>query len=445
MNVEVSEIGPCRRQVVIDVDKDVIEERVRADVREFKKSRPIPGFRPGKTPDSVIRRRFGKQIRAGVLRDLIPEVWESALRDNELIPLSQPEMEPIDDETEGALKISGTVDIRPQVELGDFDKLVATRRVRPVTDEDVERRLDIMRQQRAVETTVERPAQNGDVVVATLQKVDEAGIVIIGEEEDERRWELAGLGSMSPELDEGVVGMEIGENRVVAYHYRDDFYDKNRAGQDDRSRVTLKEVIERDVPELDEEFVKDVGDYETVSDLQEAVRADMEANLRAASSGEVYTQIREQIGGLYDFDVPDSLVERMIHGMFHEHERAQASDDEHDHGEDEHDHNSEEHEAALEAFTTENRDEAVRRVRAMLALDMIGDQANLQIEEEHVRQRIAMMAAQYQTSPDQMAQYLVNSGRMGSVQAEMRDQLVLQFLEEKASIEEVEISEDEEE
>ena len=445
MNVEVSEIGPCRRQVVIDVDKDVIEERVRADVREFKKSRPIPGFRPGKTPDSVIRRRFGKQIRAGVLRDLIPEVWESALRDNELIPLSQPEMEPIDDETEGALKISGTVDIRPQVELGDFDKLVATRRVRPVMDEDVERRLDIMRQQRAVETTVERPAQNGDVVVATLQKVDEAGIVIIGEEEDERRWELAGLGSMSPELDEGVVGMEVGENRVVAYHYRDDFYDKNRAGQDDRSRVTLKEVIERDVPELDEEFVKDVGDYETVSDLQEAVRADMEANLRAASSSEVYTQIREQIGGLYDFDVPDSLVERMIHGMFHEHERAQANDDEHEHGEDEPDHNSEEHEAALEAFTTENRDEAIRRVRAMLALDMIGDQANLQIEEEHVRQRIAMMAAQYQTSPDQMAQYLVNSGRMGSVQAEMRDQLVLQFLEEKASIEEVEISEDEEE
>ena len=441
MKVDVTEIGPCRRKVTVEIEPEMIEERIKDKVREYRRTRSIPGFRPGRATEGIIRQRFGKEIRSSVLRDLIPDVWTDALRENNLVPMSQPDMEPMDPEEGGGLKIVGSVDIRPQVDIDGYSGLKAKRTVRPVADEDVDRQLEMIRQQRADEVAVERSAAKGDIVVGTVQKVDENGVVIIGEEAKERRWELGGIGSLSHDLDEQLIGINAGETRTISFTYREDLYDENRAGKQDRGNVTIKEIYERDVPELDDEFAKDLGDFQTVDDLRKAIREDLEARSRAASSREVQAQLREQIEGKYDFDVPESLVERMIHGMFHEHEQAK----EHEKGEegDEHEHShteegTEEHDAALAAFTEEHREEALKRVRAMLALDLIAEKENLEVSDDQVRQRVAMMAAQYRMAPDQMMQYLANSGRLGSIRAEMLDQAVLRLLEEKADIEEVE-------
>lgn len=439
MKVDVTEIGPCRRKVAVEIEPEMIEERIKETVREYRRTRTIPGFRPGRATAGIIRQRFGKEIRARVLQDLIPDAWAEALRENNIVPITQPEMEPMEPETGDGLKIVGAVDIRPQVDIDGYRGLKATRTVRKVTDEDVDRHIEMIRQQRADEVSVERPAEKGDIVVGSIQKVDENGIVIIGEEAQNRRWELGGVGSLSYSLDEQLIGINAGESRTLTYTYRDDLYDEERAGKEDHGNVTINEIYERDVPELDDEFAKDLGDFENVDALRDAVREDLEARTRAVSSREVQMQLREQIEELYDFDVPESLVERMIHGMFHEHERENppAEGDEHDHEEE----SQEAHDAALAEFSEEHRDEAVKRVRAMLALDLIAEKENIDVSDDQVRQRVAMMAAQYRMPADQMMQYLANSGRLGSIRAEILDQAVLDLLEEQAEIEEVEAEE----
>jgi trigger factor len=444
MNVEVTEIGPCRREVVIEIDAAAIEELVSEQVGEYRRTRAVPGFRPGRATAGIIRRKFGKQIRADVLRDMVPQAWSDALTENDLVPLNQPEMDSIDDEDDGGLKIAGKVDIKPQVELEDYKGMKATRRVRPVGDEDVDRQLSMIREQRASETAAERPAESGDIVVVATQTVDETGVIIIGEKEDTRRWEIGGVGSLSTDLDEQMIGMEVGETRTIAYNYREDIYDKELAGNADRANITLNELFIREVPELDDEFAKDVGDFETVDDLKKAVRDDIEARMRGMSSQDVQAQLREQLGPKYDFEVPESLVERVLSGMFHEQEQAHSQEEGHEEGHEHPEEGSEEHNKALEAFSSEHRDEALVRVRIMLALDIIGEQENIEVAEEQVRQRVAMMASQYRMPPEQMMQYLVNSGRVSNIHAELRDQQVLQLLEDNAEIEEVEITDDSE-
>jgi len=420
MKVEVTETGPCRRRVAIEIEPEVVEDRIAEQVRKYRRTRSIPGFRQGRATESLIRARFGKQIRASVLQDLIPEMWNQAMEEQKLEPVDRPALDKLEGEPGHPLRIAGEVEVKPAIEVKDYKGIRATREIRKITDEDVERQIEHLREERADEAPVDRPAQSGDVLVATVQTLDPTGVPIIGRRDENRRWQLGGLGSVSADMDEQLVGIAKGETRAFLFHYREDFFDAARAGKEDRASVTVQEVYERQVPPLNDEFAKDLGDFATTEDLRKAIREDLERQARQFARAGVHEQLRDRVVQRNQFDVPESLVERLLDGLFRDHERQG-------------------HEHDREEFFSEHRVEATNRVRGVLALERIAKQESIAVSNEQVDEGIAQMAARMRMTADELRRAMAKSARYESLRSEMLDDAVLAFLEEQADIEEVEI------
>ncbi|HOT35290.1 MAG TPA: trigger factor [Candidatus Latescibacteria bacterium] len=417
MKLEVTETAPCSRRINIEVEPDAIEERITSTVKEYRRTRTIPGFRPGKATDSVIRRWFGKDIRAQVIRDLMEESWQKALEENKLQPVDQAQIDSVNAEPGEPLRFSGTVEVKPQFDVQDYKGLPAIRPVHTVTEEDVTRQVNFLRERRATETPVERPAQNGDVVVIDLQKLDETGVPLIGQKQDNLRWVLGGTGSVSKDLDEQIVGMAQGDTRNVTFHYREDFYDPNRAGKEEKASITLKEVRERIVPEITEDFLKELGEYATENDLRKDLEADIKRRLDALAKQQVHVGLKSALVERNQIEVPETLVQRLLTRMFQQHKQQG-----HEHDENE--------------FRAEHREDALREVRASLLLERIAAQESIVVPDEDVDARIARMAASMGTSVRNLRDYMINNGQYEQIRYELQEEAVLNFLEEQAAIEE---------
>jgi len=423
MRFEVTETGVCRRRIAIEVEPEVVEGRIAELVREYRRTRTVPGFRPGKATDSLIRRRYGGQIRSEVLRALIPEVWNQALDEHKLRPVDEPQLEPVDSKPGEALKITGEVDVRPQVDVRDYKGIAVTREVHKITDEQVKQHIELIRHQHADEVPVDRPAQKGDMVVATIQHLDRTGVPLVGKREEGRRWELGGIGALSRDMDEQLVGIAKGERRTPVFHYRDDLHDEPRRGQEDRAWVTVTDIHERHLPELDEKFLKELGEFKTVDDLHKAIREDLEHRARIVARRQVHEQLRDHVIRENQFEVPGSLVERALANMLAEHRERGDDHDE-------------------QQFREEHRADAVKGVRGVLALERIAEQENITISDQEVDERVAAMAAGMRVDGDGLRRYMTGTGRYESLRSELLVGKALDYLEEQAKVKEVTVESD---
>jgi trigger factor len=415
MKLEVTETTPCSRRIEIEVEPELIEERISTTVKEFRKTRTIPGFRPGKATDSVIRRWFGKDIRAQVIQNLIEETWRKALEDNDLEPVDQAQLDDIKAEPGTALQFSGTVEVKPKFDVENYKGIEVTRDIYSLTDEEVDRQIAYIRESKAKETPVDRPAQTGDVVVVDLQKLDESGLPLVGQKQDARRWLLGGMGSVSTDLDEQIAGMTAGETRTITFHYRADFYDTKRAGTEEKTSVSLKEVHERIVPEMTPEFLKELGEYATEDDLRKDVQADLTRRYESVARQQVRTQLKDRLVQTNLIEVPDALVQRLLGRMLEQHKRQG-----HQHEESE--------------FREEHAAEATNEVRATLILERVAQIENISVTDEDVDGRVTQMAASMGTSVRNLRDYMTNSGRYEQLRFEMQEEAVLGFLEENAKV-----------
>ncbi len=413
MNVDVTETATCRRKVEITIEPDQIEENVKEKVREYRKTKPLKGFRPGRVPERVIRSRFGKEIREDVLRRLHYEGLLKALEDNDLELLSDPSLEESGGEG-NAVVFSGEIDVKPQVEITDYKDLSEQRELRKTTDEQIDRQVEMVRERHADEVPVERPVQANDVVVVSMAEVDPTGVPILGEEERERRWQVGGMGSPGDQFDEQLTGMIAGGSTVVVV----DDEDTQR-----HMKVTLKEIYERQLPELDEEFLKDLGDFEKVEDLKDTIRSEMESQAEAEANHVLRHKLMDQVVDTNEFDVPEPLVERHLQSIV---ERQKQQDPD----------------ADDEAIKAEHRDEAMKSVRAALIVERIAKQEDLVVSDERLSERVARMALGYRIPPDQFYGYLQQSGRLESIRSDLLEDVVLEFLQENAKIKDVEKNDD---
>jgi trigger factor len=420
MNVQVTEESTCLRTIELEIEAEDIEAGISERVKEFRRTRVLPGFRQGRVPEVVIRKRFGKDIREEVIGKMKYEGLGKALDDNDLEIVSDPDIDEQQNEPGKAFILVAKVEVKPHVELVDYKGLKVVREKTPVSDEDVDARLEMIREQRADEVNVEdRPVGDDDTVVVILTEVDPSGLPIIGVEEKERRWQIGGYTSFSEELDGQVKGMSVGDEKTVVYKETDPESSEERGIT---AKAVVQSIIERQVPELDEEFIKDLGDYETVDDFRTAVREDMEAHADATADRGMITKLREQIVEANEFDVPESMLERYLDRLVENEKRQQQDADE-------------------AALREEKKDEAVKEIRGSLALEIIAKNEELTIDDERVNQRIAMMASGYRMPPDALRGYLEESGRIAGIRSDVLEEVVMEFVKDAAEVEEVELEE----
>ena len=433
VKTNVIEKGEWERELEVEVSAERMQREITSAFRSYQKRLEIPGFRKGKVPLRVIEQRYGDSIRHNVINDLLPTLMQEAAQGAGIVPAATPKITKIDHESGEALTFTAAMDIWPQIEVDNYENLPLTRMVHEVADEEIDQQLEELRARQATERSVERPLERGDVLIADLQRLDEGGLPIIGEKFDERYFIIGSEDAPSPEFDEQLIGIEPGGERRAEFTYRQDLANEELAGQHRSFSVTAKEIRERAVPELDDEFARDVGEqFESLDDLREHLREQIGERWKYLSQQKERADLIDELIKGNSFDLPGSLIESYIENMREEMEARRGHGD-HDHDHAEHDHSDHDHDHDDKPeVSEEERTAAVRRLKTYLLMEGLRKKLDLQVSKEEEDGFFQKRADQMGAKADE----LKRSARAEDLRRELVDDKIFEYLCERADIEE---------
>ena len=429
MRVTVSESDTWRRTLEVEVPDDDVRRRFESAYKNYSKSLNLPGFRKGKIPVNLVKKRFGKAIQGEVLQEVIQEYYREASRSEGLTPISEATIEDVNYEEGQPLKFTASVDVKPEIVVQDYRGMKTTRPVFEVADADVEEQLQRVREQYATEQEVDRPAELGDVIVADLQELDENGLPIIGRKQEERPFHIGGRNA-DHDLDNQLVGISTGETRQVRLTHTGETEHEAHAegaqhqeGREIRMMFSAREIRERTLPEPDDEFARDQGQFESLDEFKAQIRTDLRAQADFASRRYLESHIVDELIRKNAFDLPETMIENALDTLVENHKKEHEG---HDHDIDE------------EAFRRESREGTIRGLKRHLLLEAIQKQEDLVVEAADVDRQLDVMSRQYNTEREQLRQILKRSDQIERIESNLLTEKTFDFLIEHAEVENVE-------
>lgn len=394
-------------QVTVPVDR--IQQAETKAVRHYSKQARLPGFRQGKAPEAVVRRRFGDAIRQSVLEQLIRESWDEALKAQELKPIAEPHIHDLKYEVGQPLEFEFHVEVRPDVRLGKTGGFTVQRTVKPVGTEDVEEKLRDLQERKASWLPVagEKPAP-GQMVQVEVAPI-EGGVPGASQPYNM----VLGEGRAIPEVEERVMQLLPGETVDTDVRFPDDFPDESRRGQSRTVRITLHEVKRQELPALDDTFAREVGDFETLDALRTALRADLEQEATSQADAGVRQELLQQIFAANDVPAPPSLVDRLIKGYMEAYSIPAEQ---------------------FETFGREFRPVAEQQVRRELVLDTVVEAQGLAATEADVDARIQQLAAGRNLPAGQLYAQLEKAGRLRDLERSLTEEKAFGWLLQQSTV-----------
>ncbi|HEV8598296.1 MAG TPA: trigger factor [Gemmatimonadales bacterium] len=396
-------------RVTIPVER--VREAEDKAVRQYAKRARLPGFRQGKAPDAVVRRRFSNEIRQWVIEEVIREGWEEAKTAESLRPIADPSVRNLKFEEGQPVEFELLVEVRPEPKLERLGGFTLTRSPAAVTDTMVTEQLGRLREQRATWLPVEgeKPAP-GQMVRVEVAPIEE------GEVKEAQPYSLVlGDGQAIPALEEKIMTLLPGETLDTEVRFPDDHPDPERRGKARTVRVTLHEVKRQELPPLDDSFAREVGDFETLDALTAAVREDLRAAAERDADAAVREQLVAELVSANQVEAPPSMVDRMLHGLLHAYEVP--------------------HEKA-EAFYQEFRPIAVAQVRRELVLSTVAEREGLKPSEAELDARIARIAEQRKSTPAQVYASLEQAKRLPELERSLTEEKVFAWLLSQSTVSE---------
>jgi trigger factor len=399
--VSIEDIGSCQKKVKVEVPAQAVEAETARVTKEFSRRARIPGFRKGKVPADLVKRRFNEDIEREVMERLLPRYWRQAEAESSLSPLLPPELGEVDVQEGSDLTFTAIVDLRPQIELGnlgDFD--LPEPSVEP-TEEEVEESLGDLRRSVAEWKDTDRSAARGDLVVAEVRQLDPVDDEASGrpttfEIGDPRIWE---------ELTAAVTGLSAGQEAR--------FERVALAGAEVEKKsysVAVERVRERDLPPLEDSFAAKVGEFESLA----ALRAEISARLVGGKTRERYrlreTALLDQLCERHPIELPKRLVGHEVERLLSEYAAGLANQ-----GVD-----LDRAEIDWRRLADEVRPRAEKNVRARLILDSVGEEKGIELRDEELEGALAKMAQEQRTSSGALRRDLDRAGKLG----ELRQQLL---------------------
>lgn len=423
MKTNVIETGEWERELEVEIPADRIDAAVANATKKYRKQLEIPGFRKGKVPIRLVEARYGTSIRESVISDLLPALMSEAAEEAGLVLAATPKITKLEHEPGQPLSFTVSMDIWPKVAVDAVEGLRLTKLIHEVSDEEIEGQLKELHGRHATERPAERPLVKGDVLIADLQRIDEAGIPIVGEKFEERYFLIGDENAASPEFDESVLGISAGDVRKVQFSYRSDLENRELAGKTERFEVTSKEVRERTLPKLDDEFAKDVGDqFQTLDELRDHIRSQIEGRWKYISRQSARGELMDGLIRANSFSLPDSLVDNYMDAAKRdrEEERAKHAGHDHDHGEDD------------DEASDQKRSDAVRRLKSHLIMEALRKKLSLGVSDDEFEVFMGKRAGEMGVRIEE----LKRSPRLADLRLELEDDKIFEYLAERADIEE---------
>lgn len=404
------EAGPCRVKVTIEVPAPAVEAEIGRVVKDYRKHAQLPGFRKGKVPAKVIERRFKDQIKEEVAERLLPRYWQQAQAEKDLDPLLPPTLEEMKMEEGEPMTVVAMVETRPEIALGNIDSFDLPEEGISITDDEIDERLEDMRRQFGRWNVVEREAGQGDLVVGTVRSLDESD-----DEETEARPLHFEIGRTDDEeLSLALTGKTAGTTfeHVSKRGQGEDAYEQ-------RQEIEIREIKEQELPDLDDELAAQIGAFDSLDALREALTAQMRGQKEEDLRRRRYEALTQQLRERHPLAMPEGVVQQEAERMVNEQagNLARQGFDVEGSGID--------WGAMLESI----RPQAVNRVHERLVLDAIAQAKELKLNEEKFETFLSQAAAQQGTSSLALRQRLDQDGRLEDVRAQMlREQTVALLL-----------------
>jgi len=390
--------------------------------KEFAKVARVPGFRPGKAPLTLIRRKFADDIKGEVLQSLVPERVEKAVNEQKLTPVSQPKVEQLDFNYGQPLKFRAVFEVLPEFELGNYKELQLEMPVMDVGDEDVNKTIEDMRERAAAFTPAEgRAVQDGDFVQLKLTGTPE------GEGEplraDSVLCHIGAEETMAP-FNENLRGLNIGDHKDFDVPYPADYPDAKLAGKTYHYSVDVLGIKTKKLAELNDEFAKDVSDATTMDELSKKIREGLEHQRDHKQKDLLREKVLEQIVKLHDFPVPQSLVEHQMDVRLERVVRSLAQQ-----GVDPRAVNID-----WVSLRKRNEDRAKDDVKAELIVDRIATAENIDVTEEEVEHELQHLGGHSNESAEAIRARLTKQGTLDRIKAKLRSDKTLDWLAQNARV-----------
>ena len=430
MNVET--LAPCKRLLRFELDVKAVDEAFEAATRDFIKHARLPGFRPGKAPKEMVLKQFEKDIAEDVKRKLIGDAYRQGIKDKNLEVLGYPDIEEIHFERGQALQFAATVEIKPEFELPEYRGLPARRETGGVTDDDVAKAIDILREQASKFNKVDREAREGDIVVVNYagkcegKPLAELAPTAKSLGEQKGFWIEVKPTSFIPGFAMQLVGAKAGDRRSVTVDFPQESVSAPLAGKKGDYEVEVVEVKEKELPALDETFAKGLG-AEGVEALRDGVRRDLQNEFNQRQKRNIRNQIAAALLSRVDFGLPESLLaeetRQQVYQLVEDNQRRGVP--------------KEAIEAQKEQVYALAQNIARDRIKTGFLLRRIADREGIRAETHEVTARISVLAQANDMAPQKYAQELEKSGRLGEVYHLVITEKVMNFLHENARIEDV--------
>jgi trigger factor len=420
MQVSVETTSPIERVLTISVPAARVDEKVNSEVAKTAKTIRIDGFRKGKVPVSVVKKRYGQGIRLDAVEQIMRDAYVEAIQKESIQPAGMPSIEPKNFAEGADLEFVVKVEVYPEVTLADNSAIKVDRVVSEVTDADVDVMLETLRKQNSEWSAVERASADGDQV--TIDFVGYLGDEAFDGGAAEGHKLVLGSNTMIPGFESGILGAKAGEERTIEVTFPEDYQAENLKGKEATFKITVSEVAEQILPELDDAFVEKFGLEEaTVAALRAEVRKNMERELNQAIKSKLKNALFEGLSSINEVEVPSALVDQEVDAL-----RKQAAQQFGGQGFDA-------SQLPAELF----QEEAKKRAKLGLLISEVIKKDDLKVDNDRVRSFLEDMAQAYQEPQQVIDFYLKNREQLAQVQSAVLEEQVVDKLLESAQVTEV--------
>ena len=423
MKTEFADLTETKKSVAVEIPSDIVDAQIDRVARSYSRQARIPGFRQGKVPPTLIKKRFREQILHDVAHDLIPRAIDEALRERGLEPVDTPDVKDVSLDEGQALTFTATFETLPPIEPGPLNTISLTRPAVTLEEGAVEKTLDQLRTRAARYEPVEgRGAETGDTVTLDIERKP----IAAGDKADHHHDVVVEIGGKAnpPGFDEHLLGLSAGAQKSFTIHYPDDYAVKEMAGTSVDYAVNVKDLRKRALPELDDEFAKDVGEFETLQALRDRIEQDLQREAESEADRNLRGALMKELAGRVTVDLPDSLVERELDRRTEEFARRLM------------DQNIDPRRANIDwdQFRDSQRDASRESVKSALVLDEISRRENVTVSDEDIEKDVAQYAERSGLTPAAVRARLEKDGALSRLAAGLRREKTMDYVLSQAQV-----------
>lgn len=414
MEVTITEQGKWERIVEITVRNDELVPKFDEAYASYKKSMQLEGFRKGKVPVDLIKKLFGSKIEKEVAEKSIPDFLEEAVKQHHVKLYDVSKIENFSYSRDAGLTFKAIIKVEPEVTVDKYKDLKIEREVYQISDEDVNDYLDHLREQHATMTTIDGEAQRGNYIVADIQQVDATGVPLVGHKYENRYFQLGGANA-DEEFITQLLGARSGESRRIRLH------SPNPDGGEKKEEhflVTIKEVKEKNLPEIDDEFAKDLGNFNNIDELSNGIRMALESQAADDSRQKLDNRVVDEVIKNNPIDLPDFMIDNYLNAFVESMKKENSK------------------EINEKELRDHYRADAIWNLKWRMIKDKILELEKIEVQETEINDYIETLAKQSGKNAPVVRSNYRNTKKRDQLRFQIQEKKVIDFLLEHAQISE---------